>query len=72
MFHSCCRRLLLTFLLPVVMASGAFADGIDCRNYTTATDQRCLYSIIENFQGIQLFVVEYPGTRQEPREGEFR
>ena len=57
MFRSCCRRLLPTFLLPAVMASGAFADGIDCRNYTTATDPRCLYSIIEEFMGIQLFVV---------------
>ena len=57
MFQMICKRFFTICSLPAFLVTGAFADGVDCRDYTPEKDRWCSYSIVEQIKGIQLFVV---------------
>ena len=57
MFQMNCKRFFTICSLPVLLATGAFADGVDCRDYTPEKDRWCSYALVEQAKGIQLYVV---------------
>lgn len=53
---TCCHFFTVILALAFYVSS-VFAAEVDCRDYSSTTDSRCSYSIIEQPKGIQLFVV---------------
>ena len=52
---TCCHFFTVILALAFYVSS-VFAAEVDCRDYSSTTDSRCSYSIIEQPKGIQLFV----------------